>query len=169
MDNKINPRLSPEYGNFEFVPRKPAEASPLPIGNTSNSAEAPGRPASPETVSGKPDLPQANNAKAKKHLTQESDALTLSGKKLKPAEALPLLADSDFDIEEGYHTPEDVKKSVPILPGAPRIEYKDTDKSVRPRSRCMNFAQYFASLESQENSSATSDSGQSSPERKKPR
>jgi len=168
MDNKINPRRSPEYGCFEFVPRKPAEASSLPVGNATNSADAPARPASPQIVSGKPEMSQAHNAKARKQPAQESETSTLSVKKLKPAETTPPPAARDSDIKEGYKTPENVNKSVPVLPGAPRFEYKDTDSGARPRGCCMNLQKYFASLESQENSPIASDSSQEPAESKKP-
>ncbi|KAA6043279.1 hypothetical protein F3I35_16025 [Pantoea sp. Bo_7] len=170
MDNKINLRRSPEYGCFEFVPRKPAEASSLPVGNATNSAGAPARPVSPQIAPGESDMPQALNAKAKKQLLRESEASAFSVKKLKPDATLSPPADSDFDIEEGYHTPEDVKKSLPVLPGAPRFEYKDTDSGARtfPGNRCINLQKHFASLESHEDSPVASDSSQKPAESKKP-
>ncbi|NIE72344.1 hypothetical protein [Pantoea sp. Acro-807] len=171
MDNKINPRLSICNDPFDIMLRKPSAASPVPVNNASNSAETPARPASQESVPEKPEMLQALNAKAKKQLLQKSEASALSVKKLKPDATLSPPADSDFDIEEGYHTPEDVKKSVPVLPGAPRFEYKDIDSGARarPGNRCINLQEYFASLEAQEDSPVASDSSQKPAESQKPR
>ncbi|RAU29941.1 hypothetical protein DBY66_014150 [Pantoea sp. RIT413] len=171
MDNKINPRLSICNDPFDIMLRKPSAASPVPVNNASNSAETPARPASQESVPEKPEMLQALNDKAKKQLLQESEASSLSVKRLKPDATLSLPADSDFDIEDGYHTPEDVKKSVPEQPPTPRFEHKDTDSGARkpPSNRCINLPEYFASLEAQEDSPVVSDSSQEPAESQKPR
>ena len=172
--DKINKSLLPiENGGFEFKRHKRSAASPVPVNNASNSAEVLARPASQESVPGKAEMPQALNAKAKKQLLQESEASALSVKKLKPDATLSPPADSDFDIEEGYHTPVDVKKSVLEQPPTPRFEYKDTDSGAGagapPSNRCINLQEYFASLESQEDSPVASDSSQKPAESQKPR
>ena len=170
--DKINKSFLPiENGPYDFPRYTTFVASPIQVKSISNSAETHTPPVSQESVPEKPEMSQALNDKAKKQLLQESEVSSLSVKKLKPDAALSLPADSDFDIEEGYHTPEDVKKSVPEQPPTPRFEYKDTDSGARkpPSNRCINLPQYFASLEAQEDSSVTSDSSQEPAESQKPR
>lgn len=167
MDKITRSILPIENGGIDFRGHKRSAASPLPVGNATNSADAPARPVSPEKPSAMAEIPQTLNADAKRQVPPQKSAPASPGKKLKPAETSPLPAASAFASERGLITPTDVKKTAAILPGAPRAERQETDSSFAHNLRSQK--RLFADYPTSGGSPAVPDNTQTTAESKKPR